>query len=212
MPETPMEIVAGGSLIEAIGGIATVVLAILGLTQVLPQYMAAGATIVVGAALLLEGSAVVARYNKLARAVAGERSQRAELGGGVSAEFMGGAAGIVLGILALVNVAPLVLMAVAVIVFGGALLIGAEATQRLNTIGRELAVSAESSHVAEESVSAASGAQVLVGISAIVLGILAVLDVAPIVLILVGLLSVGASVLLSGSAITARMVNVVTRH
>ncbi len=210
-PETSMEVVAGGSMVEAIGGIGAVVLAILGLSRVLPMYMAAAATIIVGGALMLEGTAIVARYNQLARRVSEQRQHRIELGGGVSAEFIGGLAGIVLGILALVGIAPLMLVAIANIVFGAALLIGAGATQRLNALGSRFARFDETVRFETESVSAASGASVLVGMGAAVLGILAVLGMSPLVLDLIGLLSVGAAVLMSGSAITAKMISLVER-
>ena len=58
-------------------------------------------------------------------------SGRTCMGGGFTAEFVGGAAGIVLGILALVGIAPEILCSVAVLVFGGTLLFGSGMTGML---------------------------------------------------------------------------------
>src|SRR5690606_29009125 len=125
--EKTAEVVFGGTVAEAIVGAAAVVLAVLGLANIWPGYMASIATIAVGAALLFQGGAVAARYSDLAK-----RTGASEIGGGVSAEILGGAAGIALGVLALLNIMPATLTPVAIIVFGGALIIGSAATARLN--------------------------------------------------------------------------------
>jgi len=60
-------------LIEGIGGAATVVLAILGLTGVMPLELAAIAVIVFGVALGAEGGTIATRFARLlARTNAGE--------------------------------------------------------------------------------------------------------------------------------------------
>jgi hypothetical protein len=192
----------GGSIVEAVGGSAALVLAILGLATVLPKTLAAVATIAIGVALLAEGAAIAGRYARIVAKSEMGRVGATELGGGTSAEFVAGGAGIVLGLLSLLNVAPIPLTAVAAIVFGGALLLGSGATSRLNAAvaGREHPVDAT-----REVVQAASGAQVLVGLSSAVLGIIALVGIAPETLVLVALLSVGATIVLSGTALTARM-------
>ena len=53
---------SSGLLAEAVGGVATIVLAILGLSGVSPEYLLGIATIVFGAALVIEGTAIVADY------------------------------------------------------------------------------------------------------------------------------------------------------
>jgi hypothetical protein len=117
--EKSAEVVAGGSMGEAVAGIAAVVLAIVGLAGLYPVYLTAIASIVLGVALLLQGGAVAARFSQLLAEAAGTRLTNRELGGGMSAEFLAGAAGVVLGILALLRVFPEVLLPVAAIVFGG---------------------------------------------------------------------------------------------
>lgn len=201
--ETTLRTLAGGSIVEAVGGAAGLVLAILGLATVFPRTLGAIAAIAIGVALLAEGAAIAGRY---ARLVAGTEAgaASAELGGGTSAEFVGGAAGIVLGLLSLLGVAPLILPAVAALVFGAALLLGSGATWRLRAVQAD----EQRADPTREFVQAASGAQVLVGLGATVLGIIALVGIAPETLTLAALLSVGATVVLGGTAITARMAHV----
>lgn len=203
--ERTAEVIFGGSTAEAVVGAGAVVLAILGLANIWPGYMASIATIVVGAALLFQGGAIASRYSDLA-----QRTGGSEIGGGVSAEILGGAAGIALGILALLGIMPATLTPVAIIVFGGALLIGSAATARLNSL-TTFRMSERARDVTRGAIEMASGTEVLVGIGAIVLGILALLGMAPRTLVLVALLALGAAVLFSGSAVSSRMVSIFKR-
>ena len=59
--------------------------------------------------------------------------------------------------------------------------------------------------------SASIGAEVLVGLGAAVLGILALVGMAPVILTLVSLLSLGVTVLLSGTSLGGKMLNLVYR-
>ncbi|WP_437640508.1 hypothetical protein [Sorangium sp. So ce854] len=204
-------VLLGGSLAEVACGAATVVLAILALTGTLQGYLIPIATIVLGVALLAHGSAVAARLRDLsAGAGAAGWDTRAELGGGTGAELIGGAAGVVLGILALVGIAPTVLLPVAVIVFGGALLLGGGVTADLGSL------EAPGAHerlgdVSRQASVAASGLQTLVGAGAVVLGILALVGIDPVVLTLVGLLALGSAVVLSGTTVSGRMASILRR-
>jgi hypothetical protein len=132
--ERSAEVVAGGSMVEAIAGVAAVVLAILGLAGLLPVYLLAIAAIAVGVALLFEGGAIAVRYSRLLTETVGSRLSSAELDGGMGVEVLGGIAGIVLGILALLGLVPLTLTAVAAIVFGGTLLLSSGTAARLNCL------------------------------------------------------------------------------
>lgn len=199
--ETTLHTLASGSIVEAVGGAAALVLAILGLATVMPQTLTAVATIAIGVALLTEGAAIAGRYARIVARSDMTRVSAAELGGGTSAEFVAGGAGVVLGLLSLLGVAPMSLTAVAAIVFGGALLLGSGATYRL----RAFPTQEHEAETSREMVQAASGAQVLVGLSSAVLGIVALVGIAPETLTLVALLSVGATIVLSGAAITALM-------
>jgi hypothetical protein len=194
----------GGSVLEALGGIAAVVLACLGLAQIAPMWMAAVSTILVGAALTLEGAAISTRYQEMA-VTDRETRDRAQLGSGVTSEVLGGLAGIVLGAIALFDIAPLVLVAVAQIVFGGALMLGSAGAARFH---REMLARGTAAKVGR----ASPGIELMVGIAAITLGILALSGFVPLTLSLVSLLVVGLTVLLSGSIIGARLRRAVPGH
>lgn len=147
-----------GLLGRAIGAVALIVLAIAGLAGAWSTPIAAIATIVFGATFLVEGGYF-------------SRTQgRGELAG---TEFLGGLTGVILGVLALLGIAPPTLLAAAVIVFGAALLFG---------------------HLAD----GAFGSYSLVAIGAIVLGVLAVVGLSAITLVLVALLALGAMELFTG--------------
>lgn len=201
--EAALGFAAESSAVEAIGGAAAVVLGILGLAQVSPMYLAAIATIVVGVALWFEGAAIVARYSRIVAAEARSGTLvEAPTTSGMSAEFLGGAAGTVLGILALLGVASAVLTSIAVIVYGAALLFGSGAQARMSTVTLDAFGASPANQVVREAAAASSGAQLLVGIGASVLGILALVGFRPEILILAALLTVGASLALSGAAFT----------
>lgn len=205
--EGTMSIVAGGSFAEAIGGIGAVVLAILGLVGVMPEDMAAIATLAVGVALLLQGLAVAIRFSNLFSQTGRSLADAAELGGGMGAEFLGGAAGGILGLLAILNIAPMTLMSIAIIVFGASLLLSSITTYRVDSLSSK---SGQTTLSAGQTLAvlAASGIQVLVGIAGIALGIIALAGVSTMILILVGLLCVGGSVLISGTALSTTVATV----
>jgi hypothetical protein len=97
----------------------------------------------------------------------------------MAAESIAGWGGIVLGILALLNLAPSVLLPVAVIVLGGGLLLGMGLASR--------------------------PARAILGLAAIALGILALLRIDARTLTLVGLIATGSALLLTGPVVAMRM-------
>lgn len=183
-------VLSGGGtsvMAEAIGAIGALVLAIIGLAGVLPNLMASIATIVIGADLLAEGCAIGARYrHRFAQSAVQAHGLQGT--GYLAGEFIGGTAGIVLGILALFRADPTPMLAVAVLVFGATLLISGAATRSQWFV----ATQAEGAPREVAAASAPSG-HMLVGLGAVVLGILAVIGLVPMTLILVGLLSLGAA-------------------
>lgn len=212
IPEkTSIEIAAGGGIAEAVAAVGALVLAILGLAGIFPGYMMSIACIALGAALLFEGGAIASRYSKLLGEITEREADTVEVGGGVAAEALAGVAGIALGILALLGIAPVTLVAVANIIFGAGLLLGSGATSRLNTIHTSYERGEGVQRLAREAVFVSAGGQVLVGLAAIVLGILALLDLSPMLLCLVALLGVSGSVMLAGTAIGAKMLSVLHR-
>ena len=201
--KTP-QVLLGASVIEGIGGLAGVVLSILGLAHIHPGAMAAVAAIAIGAGFLVEGGGVASRYNRLMQAAGVNRENKMEIGGGSTAEFLGGAAGVVLGILALLNIGGEVLTESAAIVFGATLVASAGSVAKLDAYRVQDPEHPELNRVVDESTKVASGSQMLAGLGAIVLGIMALVGFSPMNLTLVAFLLVGASQLLSGTAVGGR--------
>ena len=198
-----------GGLVDAVGGVATIVLAIIALSGVSQAMLGAIATIVFGAALLIQGGTMLSEYTRLIfPSDAVDPAEEIGGGGGLSALFLVGAAGIVLGVLALLSIYPQTLMAVAVIAFGGALVLSStsvwhlyRAKQVSHRFGATRTLSG-GEILAGEMASGSAAMQCLAGLAAIVLGILAVTGTNPTVLTLVGLLVLGATVLLTGSTLS----------
>jgi hypothetical protein len=198
-----------GGVVDAIGGVATIVLAIIALSGIHQQMLAAIATIVFGAALLIQGGTMLTEYTKLIfPAGAVHPAEDMAGGGGLSALFLVGAAGIVLGVLALINIVPETLTAAAIIAFGGALLLSSNSVwhlYRAKHAWRHLEVAQSLSGgeiLAGEMASGSAALQCLAGLAAIVLAILAVTGTDPAMLTLIGLLVLGATVLLTGSTLS----------
>lgn len=195
---------AGASFTEAIGALGAIVLAIVGLAGMLANTLAAIATIVVGAAILLEGGATTSGYRQIVSRMGGQ-GQRWELNRGLlTAEFLGGITGIILGVLALLGTQPATLLAAAVIVFGATFLLTGAAVSQLNWL-MGLPSSELVRETARPGAAFGSDGQLLVGLGAVVLGILAVIGHSPLTLILVGLLALGVAELFNGSGLGRRM-------
>lgn len=204
--------VGGGTTAEAVAGLAAGTLAILGLAGVLPFYMTTIGVIAAGAALFIEGAAVAGAYAKLSYDTAVPETQQLEVGGGFGAQGIGGAAAIVLGILSLVGILPQILVPISVMVLGAALLLGGAARPELNFA--QLGVRGATPHaryLAHQAIIGTSGVLSLVGIGALVLGILALVQGPTLELSMVAILAVGAAELLGGSAMLGRLV-VARRH
>ncbi len=213
---------AYGGMIDAVGGVATIVLAICGLVNVAPPIMTAIATIVFGVALLIQGGTMVSEYAQ-ATVPAGLDSAAIDPFGGNSLAivFLVGAAGIVLGILAILGINSGTLTPVAVIAYGTALLLSSNAVWRLYLLRRASRVqtlaSASSSMiggemVASEMASGSAGLQALAGLAAIVLGIIALAGNAnDLTLNLVALLALGATLILTGSTLSATVMGFMRR-
>jgi len=218
---TTAGITGGGSMAEAIGGGAGVVLSIIALASAegMAVYMAGIAALAIGAGLALEGLAVASRYSKLLHELKSSYHLRGELGEGITAEFAAGAGGVVLGILALLGLLPQVLLAVAVVVFGSGLLLGAAVPMKLKSLDTPSLRHHETvERLTQEATSSAGSIQVLAGLAAVILGIIALVGSAvgaaaatPMTLTLIGLLVSGASVLFSGTALSTRMLTIAER-
>ena len=208
---TPEAAAAFGGVMDAIGGIATAVLAIIGLAGWRPELLAGVATIVFGAALLIQGGTLLSEYSQVFTPAGALQTASDAVGGdGLAAMFPVGIAGIVLGILALVGVAPFALTSVSVIAFGAALMLSAQSVRRLYRMQAELrrasiGVSSVREFLAGEMAAGSAGIQFVVGLGALVLGIIAVVMTATMrseLLTLVALLILGLTNIISGSALS----------
>lgn len=204
------KIVRGGSLIGGIAGGVAVILAVIGLGNVMPHLMIPLAIIALGAAFLFEGAAIAARFSDLLTETSKGRSIVPRLGAGLTAEVVGGIAGAILGLLALLNVSPLILMPVAFIVYGVTLIFGSGVAAWLEA----LLTSRSGEHekigkVAHEAVEVSAGVQMILGVSTVILGILSLAGISPSVMNLVSVLCVGFAALLTGTAISARMWSII---
>lgn len=210
---TPEAAAAFGGVMDAIGGIATAVLAIVGLAGWHSELLAAVATIVFGAALLIQGGTLLSEYSQVfTPAGALQTASDAFSGDGLAAMFPVGIAGIVLGILAVLGVAPFALTAVSVIAFGAALMLSAQSVRRLYGMQAQLRRSSMGSSsvrefLAGEMAGGSAGIQFLSGVAAVVLGIIAVSGVHNVVLTLVSLLVVGITNIISGSTLSGMVLS-----
>jgi hypothetical protein len=183
-----------------------VVLAIIGLAGVNPEILVSIATIVFGAALLIQGGAMLTEFATIGGA---SESESATSGGGLSALFLVGFAGMVLGVLSLLGVHSGVLTAVSAIAFGGALVISSTAVWQLLT-SRSVAARFQARSpmvrvMASEVAAGSSGLQAMAGLAAIVLGILAVAGIFTQGLTLIAFLVAGAAIVLTGSSLSGTM-------
>jgi hypothetical protein len=207
---------AFGGFADAIGGVATIVLAILGLAGLFPDALAGIATIVFGVALLIQGGTLLSEYAGMIFPAGGTAGAIEEFGGNtLAALFLVGAAGIVLGILALIGLHPTVLIPVAIIAYGAALVLSSNAVWRLYVVKRALMMRGPESGasggeiLASEMASGSAGMLALAGLAAVVLGILAIAMTGAndVVLFLVALLVLGATLTLSGSTLTGTVLS-----
>jgi hypothetical protein len=192
---------ARSSVMESIGGIAVVILSIIGLAGSLQAGVAAVSVVLIAASLLLECGTLAANYRQRLSNVAEGSARSSGLDGLVTFEFMAGIAGILLGVLALLGVATWTLISVGVIVLGCAFLLNSGAAMRLHSkLASEVHAQELSSGMPGDTMSAAGvGGHMLIALAAVVLGLLALLNISPVVLNLVALLALGVSILLSGS-------------
>lgn len=195
-----------GGFVDALGGIATIVLAIIALSGVRSLDLLSIATIVFGAALLIQGGAMLSEF---ALIEATPESNGVSAGGGLGVLFGVGVAGIILGVLALLGVHSPMLDSVAVIAFGGALVVSSSAVWQLLTsrsFATRFAGNSMLRVVASEVATGSSSVQAMAGLAVIVLGILAVSGVMPDYLALIALLVAGAAIVMTGSTLSGTMI------
>jgi len=190
-----------GMRLALFAGAATAVLGIVGLAGIVSKSLMEIAAITGGLALLGYGGEMAGRVAALAGRLSEEEAKRlSEAGienGGYSAVQSAGAAGVILGILALLGVASDSLPSITAIVLGGALVYSVGSTNRLLALAiEEVGLSPMARMVAREHVTSASGGYVLAGMASGTLGILAiVITGSATVLTLVAFLALGLALL-----------------
>jgi hypothetical protein len=204
----PMGFAEAGSLVEVICAIGAIVLGILGLAQVLPRLFTEIGIMAAGVALIGQASAITTEY----MGVETEEEGATGLSGGVSTEAFCGLGGGILGLLALLTVAPAVLPAIAVIAFGVGLLRGMSALSHLNNATlANVGPNSFTRAMTRDFMSTAAGLEILAGLGVIALGILALVGIVPAVLVLVAILSVGAAVLLGSVGLSREIAGMMHR-
>jgi len=204
------EAAAYGGFVDALGGIAAIVLAIIGLAGIGPEILVSIATVVFGAALLIQGGAMLSELAQIERLEAISDANVPASGGGLSTLFLVGVAGIVLGVLALLGVHAPMLTAISAIGFGAALVISSAAVWQLLTsrsvASRFRSRSPVTRVVATEVASGSAGVQAMAGLAVLILGLLAVCGIYTQPLTLIALLVAGSAILLTGSTLSATMI------
>lgn len=203
--EVKASALAGGSTLLALCGAAAIVLTIIGLAHAWPSWMVTISVLVIGGGFMAHGMGIMARNARLVSQTGGTL-ENTEAALGMSPEFLAGCVGVVLGILSIIGIYPTLLSAIAVIAFGGALVFGSSTVNVADM--RVGAVSTSPVSTVERRgnfFSRPLTAHLMMGLGIMALGILAVIGIRPLILTLVGLLSLGFVLLLAGSAIGARM-------
>jgi hypothetical protein len=192
--DRPTELVVdSGSAFELFAGAIAVVASIIALWGY-SYVMAALATVAVGFALLAQGATIAARWE---RATHIAESERLEVFG-ITTELFGGLVGIVLGVAAIFGAMPMTLLSVASMVIGGALLLGGPTQPVLAKDDRSRA------RVTRDLVRSSSGVMVMAGLSALVLGLVAVIAGGPVLtLVSVAMMLLGAALVLAGGSLVA---------
>jgi hypothetical protein len=193
----PQSSIVNGSAFEMFTGGIGAACAVAGLAGYRPVTMGAIATIALGLSLISQGGALAAGSHHVTTA-AGERKEAI----GIGTEVLAGFIGFALGVMALFGVVPLVLLPVATIVGGAALLFGAPAQpQMADTEPR----SSLRYRVVRDSLRTTSSVMVMAGLGGVVLGILGLAMHGYVVLLaLIALLAIALSLIVSGGIVTAR--------
>ncbi len=203
----------GTGLVDIAGGVATIVLAICGLTGIYPPVLTSVATIVFGWALVAQGGMVMSGLSAAARdATAG--AQFSGYGGSVAILLLAGLGGAILGILALLGLNPNVLTAVSVISYGAALVLSSGAGWTLHARTRQTARGADVSRMSGMYPSPES-VQTVAGFAVVVLGILALVvpgaEPHKLSLVLASLLILGAALGVTGGGLGTMAQNLMRR-
>lgn len=198
-----------GLVSEGAAGVAAIVLAVIALAGISAPVLTAIITIVIGVGLMVQAFNAAAESSKMAPAGVAA-TPTAELGGEVMVDCLTGITGIVLGILALVGINAPHLIPAALIVFGGALLLGGTMQMRPKSAPLATTAAGQVQLVSHQGSAAAGGMEVMVGVAAIVLGILSLIFMSSWVLVLVGFIAIGAALLMVSASFSGTVTRLFT--
>jgi hypothetical protein len=188
--------------------LALVVLGILALAKIDPLLLVCIAVLVAGVLLASDSAALTRQIATALESKPNYHINGSQLPVGLNAGVFGGISGVVLGILAILNVAPHTLIAIAAIVFGAAVLFDFRARSQLRALRMTASDPSEySARLAVAAASSSSTASIFTGVALVTLGILALTGLDVVVLIAVGLLGLGAYLLMEDSVMTGHVMS-----
>lgn len=199
-------IITRGAVVEACGGAIAMVLTVLSLLHITSTSIVSLATTVLGIGLLLQGAAVGFKYSELEKLVDERKFQNYNPGIGLSFEILVGGIVIALGIMAM-GFAPIsVLVPAASISLGVAIVMSSRILVKINDFKVFISESgAPVDNFARETIDAAFGIQIVIGLAAIALGILSLAGISAPLLTTIAILCLGFSIMLNGLAISGRL-------
>jgi hypothetical protein len=190
--------------------LALVILGILALAKIDSLLLVSIAVILAGVVLVADSADLTRQIGAALAAKAGHHINTSELPADLNAGVLGGITGVVLGILAILDVAPHTLMAVAAIVFGAAVLFDFAERSQLHALRMTTGETPEqSARLALAAASSTSTAAILAGVGLVTLGILALAGIASEVLIAVALLGLGVYVLLEEGSMAGHLMSLI---
>ncbi|MFO1103389.1 MAG: hypothetical protein U1E20_10860 [Methylocystis sp.] len=195
---------AAFGLIDDIGGVTAVLLAVLGLAGLYAPILAAIATILLGVALLLQGRSLLAQYAQACVEAGATTPVSALAAAARFAVILLGAVGVALGALALLDVNSAVLTPIASIMIGAGLVFSSVSAWHLNIVRRAAATGEASARdmLANQMIFDSLGVQSFAGLAAILLGVLAASGATyDLTFNLVALLILGAALTLKGGSL-----------
>jgi hypothetical protein len=185
---------AAAATVGSMWALCASVLAIIGLSFVAPEYMSPVAGIVLGLAFLVLAGIDTAWARMFQFAGQESHQDRQAFSVGVAAVSIAGLAGIILSILNLMFQAGARFGAVAVVVLGVGLLWHSNLMLRVSRSYHEAEGHRLGGPLSVNALSLAPIRDFLLGVGGVILGILAILNIAPMVLGLVALLTMGAGI------------------
>ena len=200
MTERGAAVVAGGAVLELAAGALGFVLAIVGLASSAAAPLAAIATIVIGGGLAAHGAAIAVSWRPVLRRL-GPYEDLTELVEAATTELLGGGFAVLLGVLALVTTRSL--LPIAALALGAALVVGAGAQSRLDTLVPEHLRSGGRGF--RFALRGSAWAMVCCGFIAGVLGVLGIINIGLTRAILVAMLFAGVAMAAAGASTASRL-------